>query len=190
MASSHIAAIIPAAGLSARMGSANKLLMDVDGLPLIESVTCATTLHTFSQVIVVTGHDAEIMESRLRNYAVDIVFNPDYNRGMGSSLKTGIAAALAADGYLIWPADMPYITRETVSGILDSYDSGSIVVPVFERRRGHPVLFGSDFFNALQNIPDNEGARAVLSQFEELVVELTVEDEGVLRDIDTPEDLS
>lgn len=193
MPTPRITAIIPAAGLSARMGDRNKLLLEIDGIPLIEHVVRTSLDQHFSRLLVVTGHDAENVAQTLATYPVEIVRNPGFEAGMGSSLIEGVLAGGTAsepcDAYLIWPADMPYIAGETVRMICESYDRDSIIVPTFRGKRGHPVLFSAKFREALLAIPNHEGARSVLDDFPHAVVELSVEDDAILRDIDAPEDL-
>jgi len=160
---------------------------------MIENVVRASLDHGFSHVLVVTGHDAENVSRALDGYAVSIIYNPEYERGMGSSLIAGIRAsfktARSADAYLIWPADMPFIAPATIENVCETFTPESIVVPTYSGQRGHPVLFASKFRKALLSIPGHEGARSVLDRFSDAIIELPVEDAAVLRDIDTPEDL-
>jgi molybdenum cofactor cytidylyltransferase len=201
----NIVAIIPAAGLSRRMGQENKLLLSVNGRPIIENVLHTVAGLDLAGVILVTGHDNKQVAIAAGRHDIDVVYNAGYESGMGSSIITGIKAVSKISmrgvedsttgdtkrraGFLIWPADMPYITRETALKIVDAYDADAIIVPRHEAQRGHPVLFGSRFQDDLLSIPYKNGARTVIDKYPENVVEIDVVDAGVLRDIDTPEDL-
>jgi len=190
MSRQQISVIIPAAGLSTRMGPRNKLLVRIGDMPIVEHVIRACQEQSLSRIIVVTGHEAELVCKVLAPYSVHVAHNTNYQKGMGSSLKCGIRQVESADGILIWPADMPFVEHKTVRKLIDAYNTESIIVPIFNGREGHPVLFGAQFKNDLLSIPEDEGARSVINKNPENVVFLPVTDPAVLRDIDTPEDLS
>lgn len=189
----RISAIILAAGSSTRMGLTNKLLLPISGTPMIECVIRAAVEQDFEKVIVVTGYDASGVQKVLAPFPVQIVYNSLYDTGMGSSLVAGIEADLesdvCSDAYLIWPGDMPFIRRKTIQLICSMFDPESIIVPTFDSHRGHPVLFGARFREALLNIPSDKGARTILKNNSDSVIECPVEDAAILRDVDTPEDL-
>jgi molybdenum cofactor cytidylyltransferase len=190
MSRPELTAVIPAAGLSSRMGPANKLLMDIDGVPVIVRVVRAALMCPVSRVLVVTGHDSENVFRALESLPVRIVNNPLYKTGMGSSLIQGVREAGVTDGYLVWPGDMPFIRPETVAAICEAHDSASIVVPGYRGRRGHPVLFGGHFRDPLLKIRPEHGARSVMNDNPDSVTEVEVEDTAVLRDIDSPRDIT
>jgi molybdenum cofactor cytidylyltransferase len=193
MAAPQISAIILAAGLSSRMGAANKLVLPINGVPIIECVVRTAMGQNFGNVFVVTGHAASDIGHVLSPYPVEIVFNARFDKGMGSSLIAGLQAARKADcesdGWLIWPGDMPFIEPGTLRSICNLFDPESIIVPTYASRRGHPVLFPAKFDKDLDEIPQDSGARSVLELHSNSVVELRVDDPGILRDIDRPEDL-
>ena len=179
------------------MGAANKLLS-----PLGHDTVLATTIRTAvdairnatdSEVIVVTGHEQEQVRDVVRNASVAgsvrYVHNPDYALGMGSSIRTGPGAAV-----MVWPGDMPFITAETVRAVLDAMKTcadpdGAIVRPSYLGEAGHPVLFGAAWKAALRSMNPARGARSIIDAHPDVVLDVPVNDPGILKDIDTPEDL-
>jgi len=104
-----IAAIVLAAGQSRRAGEQNKLLAEFGDAPMISHVVRSAVDSDACQVIVVTGHEAGLVQKTLENYRAEIVFNPEYDSGMASSLRIGIQAVSGEmDGALILLGDMPW----------------------------------------------------------------------------------
>jgi molybdenum cofactor cytidylyltransferase len=184
--SKRVAAIVLAAGRSSRMG-ANKLLVEIDGRPMIAHVLDMLRSLELVQLVVVLGHDAE----RVRAAAGDaeIVLNDDYARGMSTSIQRGAAAITAeADAILIVLGDMPFVRPSDVQKLIDAFDGG-IVAPVHAGRRGNPVLFARRFMDEVSSLTGDVGARAILERHRDAVVEVEVSDRGVHLDVDTPEGL-
>ncbi|MGH6741044.1 MAG: NTP transferase domain-containing protein, partial [Bradyrhizobium sp.] len=189
-----IAAIILAAGRSTRMGGPNKLLAELDGgRKLVRIATEQALASKASEVIVVTGHQAELVEQALAGLKVRFVRNPDFAGGLASSVKAGIAAVSpAADGAVICLGDMPMIDAHLIDRLIESFapDRGNlIVVPVADGRRGNPVLWSRRFFNELMTLDGDIGARHLIARHGEGVAEVPVEGEGAFLDIDTPQAL-
>jgi len=191
-----IAAIILAAGESRRMGSPKARL------PYPESDGSETTfldhlLRVFGSsqagpVVVVLGHDAEKLAPDFRFGAARVVVNRDYKNGMLSSIQTGLRALEhdRVDGVLVCPVDHPEVDPAVVDTLIRRFEEerAPIVVPVHDGRRGHPVLFASDVFAALMKAPNTVGARQVVWDHQEDLVEVEVSDAGVTVDVDTPSD--
>ena len=159
----RVAALILAAGTSSRMGGQNKLLRIVDGLPLVRHAVDAALASRCTQVLVVTGCEADSVESTLDLDRVSIVRNPDYARGMSTSLRCGLAA-LPADtaAVLVLLADMPRVAAAHIDRIVGVFDPArpAIVVPTCQGRRGNPVLWPRRFFAELRgNRRRHRGAR-------------------------------
>ena len=114
--------------------------------------------------------------------------------GMGASLACGVRAANAAggaDAYLVALADMPFIRSSTIAAVRDALAAGApLVAPFFRARRGHPVGIAAKFNKELEALQGDEGARKIIAAHEESLRKIPVGDPGVLRDIDTPGDLS
>jgi molybdenum cofactor cytidylyltransferase len=187
------AAIILAAGRSTRMGGPNKLLAELDGRKLVRIATEQALASRANDVIVVTGHQAELVEQALAGLKVRFVRNPDFAGGLASSVKAGIAAVSpSADGAVICLGDMPLMSAHLIDRLIESFapDRGNlIVVPVADGRRGNPVLWSRRFFNELMTLDGDIGARHLIARHGEAVAEVPVEGEGAFLDIDTPQAL-
>jgi molybdenum cofactor cytidylyltransferase len=185
-----IAAVVLAAGRSTRMGGANKLLMDLHGRPMVARTVEAVAESSARPIIVVTGHERAAVEDALRGNTVGLVHNPRFAEGLSTSLKAGLAA-LPADvaGALICLGDMPAVGVGVYAKLIAAFDpveGRSIVVPLFQGKRGNPVLFAREHFDEIMRLEGDAGARALLSTQPESVCEVEVEDAGVLADADTP----
>ncbi len=189
----QIAAIILAAGRSTRMGGPNKLLAEFQGKKLVRIATEQALASKAGEVIVVTGHQAELVEQALNGLKVKFVRNPDFAGGLAGSVKAGIAAvASEADAAVICLGDMPLIDARLIDRLIEAFapDRGNlIVVPVADGRRGNPVLWSRRFFSELMTLEGDIGARHLIAKHGEAVAEVQVEGESAFLDIDTPQAL-
>ena len=189
----HLAAIILAAGRSTRMGGPNKLLAELGGRKLVRIVAEQALASKVQSVIVVTGHQADLVEQALQGLKVKFVRNPDFAGGLASSVKAGVAALPAdADGAVICLGDMPMIDADLIDRLIVAFapDRGNlIVVPVCDNRRGNPVLWSRRFFDELMTLDGDIGARHLIARHSEAVAEVAVEGYGAFLDIDTPQAL-
>ena len=188
----RIAAVVLAAGRSRRMG-ANKLLLELDGKPLVRHVLDAIAASHATTTIVILGHEAAKVRAALADCAATFVVNEAYHEGLASSLHKGVAALPAeVDGAMIFLSDMPDIEPALIDRMIAAFDPDrhkSIVVPIRHGRRGHPVLWGGAFFPLLLTETQGDaGAKALIDRFADQVVEIAAPTDGVLRDLDTPED--
>jgi molybdenum cofactor cytidylyltransferase len=189
----HVAAIILAAGRSTRMGGPNKLLAELSGKPLVRIVAEQAIASKAKDIIVVTGHQAELVEQALTGLKVKFVRNPDFAQGLATSVKAGIAAVPEeADGAVICLGDMPMISSQLIDHLIDAFapDRGNLIaVPVSGGRRGNPVLWSRRFFDELMTLDGDIGARHLIAKHNEAVAEVPVEGDGAFLDIDTPQGL-
>ena len=189
-----IAAIVLAAGKGERMGRP-KALVEWDGRPFLAHVLETLAAAEAAPIAVVLDPaSADFADaSRLAAAAgAKVVRNEKPERGMLSSIRHGLAAVAGASHAAILPVDHPGIRDETVKALFlhARTTPDRIVVPTWEGRRGHPGVFPAERFPDLMAAPDDEGARAVLRQHASLVLEVTVSDPAVVKDIDTPDDLA
>lgn len=185
-----IAALVLAAGRSNRMNGANKLLLPFEGVPLLARTVARVQAAPVADVIVITGHDDRPIRDALEDLEVRIVYNPEYNDGLATSIRRGLLAAPLADGYLICLGNMPFVTTETLSRLCRQFaaaPSPSIVVATHHGQPGHPVLLHRTFRDALIALTGDDGAHAVAEAHPESVVRLEVPDAAILETIDTPE---
>jgi molybdenum cofactor cytidylyltransferase len=189
----NVAAVILAAGRSTRMGGPNKLLAELDGKKLVRIAAEQALASKASEVVVVTGHQAELVEKALAGLKVRFVRNPEFAGGLASSVKAGIAAVPDnADGAVICLGDMPLISADLIDRLVEAFapDRGNlIVVPVADGRRGNPVLWSRRFFNELMTLDGDIGARHLIAKHAEAVAEVPVEGQSAFLDIDTPQAL-
>jgi molybdenum cofactor cytidylyltransferase len=189
----NVAAVILAAGRSTRMGGPNKLLAELGGKPLVRIVTEQALESKASDVIVVTGHQADEVRKALQGLKVKFVHNPHFAEGLASSVKAGIAAVPEnADGAVICLGDMPLISAHLIDRLIEAFapDRGNLIaVPVSDGRRGNPVLWSRRFFNELMTLDGDIGARHLIAKHGEAVAEVPVEGHGAFLDIDTPQAL-
>ena len=190
----NIAAVVLAAGRSTRMGAVNKMLAEIGGKPLVRIAAEQALASRAKPVIVVTGHEHEQVEKALAGLPVRFVHNPDYAEGLGTSLRTGIAAVPAeADGAIVCLGDMPQVDSGLINKLLAAFDpekGALVVVPSIEGKRGNPVVWSRRFFNELMAVTGDVGARHLIGQYAEAVIEVPLNGEAALTDVDTPESLS
>ncbi|MBL1257513.1 NTP transferase domain-containing protein [Methylocystis sp. Sn-Cys] len=187
-----VAAIILAAGRGARFSAdENKLLAPLDGQPLLRHVAETALASRASRVIVVTGHEQREVAAALAGLPVSYAHNMDYASGLASSLRIGLAAAEQADGALILLGDMPAVSAPVLDALMTAFEAAphcAAVVPVCQGVRGNPVLLARTLFPQLERLRGDEGARRLLRRVDG-VVELSIDDPGILADVDTPADL-
>lgn len=190
----HVAGLLLAAGQSRRMGPENKLLADLDGKPMVRHAAETLQASKAEGLTVVTGHETEAVRACLSDFPARFAFNADYALGLAETVKRGIAALPdSAEGVLICLGDMPRLRVETLNKLIAAFDpqeGRAICVPVYQGKRGNPVLFARRFFPEILELSGDTGAKALIGAYEDHVVEITVEDPGVLLDLDTPQALA
>lgn len=186
----RVAAIVLAAGSSRRAGPVNKLLVAVDGRPMVHTVCENLVSAGLTPVVVVTGFDAEAVQAALGDVDVRYTHNADHEDGMASSLRTGIAAlAPETSGALIALADMPWVKPSTLQRLVSAFrDAGaeSVCRPVHDGRPGNPVVFPKRLFAALSDLRGDVGGKAVVAAEGAAVRDVDVDDPGIFRDMDVP----
>jgi molybdenum cofactor cytidylyltransferase len=189
----RVAALVLAAGRSTRMGAVNKMLAEIGGKPLVRIAAEQAVASHAQLVIVVTGHEREKVEAALKGLSVRFVHNPDYAEGLGTSLKAGIAAVPGeADGVIVCLGDMPQVDAALINRLIAAFDperGALVVVPSIDGRRGNPVVWSCRFFHDLMAIQGDVGARHLIGNYAEAVVEVPVAGDAALTDVDTPESL-
>ncbi len=188
------AAIVLAAGRSTRAESAHKLLSLIGDTPVISATLSAIESAGAMNTVVVTGDAREKIEACTKGLAVDVVHNKDFKSGMGSSIAEGISAIRPESDYVfICLADMPFVQPATLKALMataKTQNSSAIIVPTFNGKRGHPVLWDSKFIPELSRLSGDVGGRNVMYHHREKIIEVPVQDPGILIDLDTPEMLA
>ena len=185
-------AIVPAAGNAERFGG-KKLLAKVDGEPLLDRTIAALLAGGVDQIIVVVAPDAVELQRDVNAFTdarVWPVVNPDPSRGMFSSLQAGIAEA-QGDALVVLPADMPFVQGATVRLLLETFaDKSAIVSPRFNGKRGHPVILPPSLRDEIRAADPHLTLHDILKRHQDQRVDIAVDDQGVIRDVDRPEDLT
>ena len=189
----RVAALVLAAGRSTRMGAVNKMLAEIGGKPLVRIAAEQAVASHAQPVIVVTGHEREKVEAALKGLQVRFVHNADYAEGLGTSLKAGIAAVPEEnDAAVVCLGDMPQVDAALINRLIAAFDperGALVVVPSIDGKRGNPVVWSRRFFHDLMTIQGDVGARHLIGNYAEAVVEVPVAGEAALTDVDTPESL-
>jgi len=187
-----IVSIVLAAGKSTRMGT-QKLLLPFRGTSILKSIIEEIT-HSNSQEtwVVIGSHKNEITEN-LKDCKLNLVENENFEEGMLSSVLTGVNAANKnCDGFLIFLGDQPLIPHAIINRLITVFQKTKkgLLVPTFSGKRGHPVLIDSKYAEAINQINPNIGLRELFINNPSDILEIEVENEAILKDIDTPEDYS
>lgn len=185
-------AIVTAAGSATRFGG-RKLLAEVDGEPLLDRTIRSLLDADVAEVIVVVGSDDRALLERdvnaLNDARVRPVENPDPSRGMFSSIQEGVATA-NGDALLVLPGDMPFVRAETVRALIEAFRARpAIVSPRHRGKRGHPVVLPAALREEIAATSASATLHDVIKRHADLRVDLDVDDPGILRDVDTAEDL-
>lgn len=178
----NIEGVVLAAGYSSR-ADAFKMTLDIGGKCVIERCI-EGMLELCSRIVVVGGYGIERIEDALKNYSnVEVILNPHYAEGMFTSVKAGVRQ-IRGDRFFLTPGDYPLVNPATCRSLLSA--TGDMIIPTFGGRKGHPLLMAGDLAQELLKEPDSSSLRAFIQRKGYSPVE--VADEGILWDIDTPED--
>ncbi|MGE5061715.1 MAG: nucleotidyltransferase family protein [Betaproteobacteria bacterium] len=186
-----IVAVVLSAGESSRMGRP-KALLPIDGQTFIEKIVAALKQTKVGKIIVILGHNARELQSKISHLPVEILINTDYKLGQLSSLQLAVRNLqpdLECDGMLVHLVDHPYLAPALVEEMIRRFyeTKKRIIVPKFHGKRGHPVIFSNALFDEILSAPMEEGAKAVVNAHRAETLEIETEEEGIAVDIDTPE---
>jgi molybdenum cofactor cytidylyltransferase len=184
-----IAGIILAAGESKRFGR-SKQLLDYLGEPFVRRVAKTALANGLSPVVVVTGADSPDVEAVLHDLPITITHNSGWQNGQSSSIQAGLRTLSGQCGAAIFLlADQPQVTPTIIHALMEEHGRtlAPIIAPMVADRRANPVLFDRRTFSALMGLGGDVGGRAIFGKYQ--VVYIPWHDEGLLLDVDTPEDL-
>lgn len=188
-----IAAILLAAGESKRMGEPKMALPWVGDRSMIAQMVKIFHEGGAAPILVVTGGDRQVVEDLLVETDVQFVHNPHFARGeMLSSVKSGLNAIhdMSVDAVMICPGDLPLLLADTVCALIEKWrhDPSPILVPSYRERRGHPIVLARETWPGILALEEDQTLRDFLHKHEPSITYLVVEDPGIRRDIDTPQD--
>ena len=189
----NISSIVLAAGMSKRMLIGNKLLLKVKNKTLLEKTLDNIISANFSKVSVILGHDNILIAKLLKNYNVNIYYNPRYKEGISSSIVEGINNNnVNSDGIMICLADMPEVSKSIYNKMLLAFQSNYknniplIIMPIHNKIKGNPILFSKYFFNDLKKLKGDIGAKELILKNEKYIKRINITINSILNDIDTP----
>lgn len=193
-----VEAVLLAAGAGSRFGGGKLLAALGDGV-LLDRALAVALADPSRAVTLVTGADAERVAAAAQAYAartgqaerLRVVHAPDHAEGMGASLRTGVAALPAdVDAAFVFLGDMPRIPAAVLAPLAQAVAAGApAAAAAFRGQRGHPAIFGRELFPQLLASTGDQGARAVLQGLGPRLALVEAPDDGVLADVDTPDDL-
>lgn len=184
-----IAGILLAAGTSSRMGS-NKMLFELNGESVLRGAARRALASGLSPLVVVLGHEAERAERELAGLPCQVVINPNYDQGINSSLKTGVAAVPAeAQAVVVMLADMPFVTPEMLAGLIARYRSSEapLVISDYEGVNAPPMLYDRSLFGELLAMTGEGCGRQVVKRHRD-EAEVLAWPAAALTDLDVPDD--
>jgi len=183
-------AIILAAGESKRMGRP-KLILPFGEKTIIETVANNAIQSKVDGVLVVLGSNAEKIAEKMGDLPARTTVNPNFRQGMLSSIQWGFGS-LPEDtrAALVMLGDQPLIPSSVMDKVMDAYNQSEngIVLPVYNKRRGHPILVDMKYRDEVKRISPDMGLRALVHNHADDILEVEVDAPGILKDIDTVED--
>ena len=195
-AKSRVAALVLAAGRSTRMAPHNKLLLqDASGCAMVARVVAACAASRVAHTVVVTDYQADRVRRAVHPLdRVTFADAPDYAAGLSASLRAGLRALQGrTDGVIVCLGDMPLVNARMIDRMIAAFAPACgrmIVVPVWQGRRGNPVLWGGALFDEMCSVSGDAGARGLLAHHAGMITTVDADGPGVLTDYDTPESLS
>jgi len=189
-------AVILTAGESRRMGFPKALLDAGNGKKFIENIFCILekiTPQPFETIAVLGYHKDRIVNEAQISESCKIVTNPEPERGQLSSLVEALRSYDSfrlgkIKGLLVCLVDHPFVAESTFQKIVNhaSLNPGSIIIPRFDGRKGHPVFFPAEIFMDLMEAPLDQGARYAVNKNSDRIIVVDVDDSAILKDVDTP----
>jgi molybdenum cofactor cytidylyltransferase len=189
-------AVLPAAGASLRMGRP-KLLLPFRGAPLVAAVVGALRAGGVDGIVLVTAAGDGGLRAWARQAGVATAVNPAPERGMLSSIQEGLAAlggadvlARRGDVLLVSPADLPRLAPDSVAELLRrmAAEKARLAVPVYQGKRGHPLAVAPSLIPEIFGLDPEIGLKQLRDRHEAELLEVPVDDPGVVWDVDTPAD--
>ncbi len=186
----RFAAVILAAGYSSRIGGF-KPLMELGRQSLIARCAGVFRRAGIDDIVVISGHRREEVEAEAARLGLSCIHNPDFDRGMYSSVCTAAANLAEVDGFFMLPVDIPLIRPATIAALSAAFAGRAVVYPSFAGLRGHPPLIPAHLIPAILAHDGRGGLKALLAQQEHRdATDVKVWDQGILMDSDTPEDFA
>ena len=184
-----VSVVLLAAGKSRRMGE-HKLLLPFDGTCVIARTLDNLLAARVGEVVAVLGFQADEVKKAVGG-RVKTVLNPEYALGMSTSLRVGLGAlAVEAPFVMVALADQPLVTTREYNSLIEAAlaSERGIILPVFGGQRGNPIIVARRYLPELTRMSGDIGGRELLRDYPQDILEVSVETEGVIININTPEE--
>ena len=187
-----ISAILLAAGQSKRMNGENKLIKEIQDIPLIKLSVKNILTSSIDELIIVLGYQKEIIEKLIdKNEKIKFVFNKDFESGMASSIKTGIDnLSDKTEAFFICLGDMPMVNHNIYNQLIKSKNNKEIIVPNYKGQQGNPVLFNKSMKEKVMDISGDIGAKKILELNKAKILNLEIDDKSITKGFDTQDNFN
>ena len=197
-----ISAILLAAGESKRMGGENKLLKEINGIPLLNYSIKNILGSSIDELIVILGHEKSLIENIIKkNKKIKFIYNENYKNGISSSIIKGLNhISQNSEAFFICLGDMPNINQNIYNKLIKarySYNKKliskkkkEIIIPIFEEKVGNPILFSKFMKNEMMSVKGDTGAKKIIQKNKNKILYVQVKNSGVTLDFDTKKDFN
>jgi len=195
-----ISVILLAAGQSKRMNGENKLIKEIDGIPLIKHAVKNILGSTIDELIIVVGHEKEIIENIIdKNKKTKFAYNKNFSDGIASSIKIGLSeVSKKTKNFFISLADMPNVNQNIYNKLIKAKNNYNmklkpenrkeIVIPTNDGKDGNPVLFSIFMKPEVMKICGDIGAKEIIENNKTKILRVPFGGDGVILDFDTKDD--
>lgn len=190
MSDDPVAGVLLAAGLSSRMGK-NKLLVELEGKSVLRRAVDTAAAAGLQPILVVLGHERERAQAELEGLPCQTVINPDYARGMNTSLRAGIAAVPpSADAAVVMLADMPFVSAAMIRALVERWRAAGtpLAISTYDGVLAPPTLYGRALFGEIDALDGDGCGKRVIKRHRGEAVEMEWPAPS-LTDLDRPEDV-
>jgi len=197
-----ISAILLAAGESSRMEGENKLVKEINGIPLIKHSVKNILGSAINELIVVLGHEKSLIQNIIeKNKKIKFIYNDNYKSGISSSIKKGLSnISEKSEAFFICLGDMPNVNQNIYNKLIKTrfnYNKKNtpetkkeIIVPIFEEKEGNPVLFSKFIREKIMSIDGDFGAKKIIEKNKNKVLYVPIKSNGIILDFDTKKDFN
>ena len=197
-----ISSILLAAGCSSRMDGENKLIKEINGIPLIKHTIKNILGSSIDEIIVVLGYEKDVIKNLIEdNKKIKFVYNKDYKSGIASSIKTGIKSiSNRAEAFFIILGDMPNVSQSIYNKLIKAkYNYNKkvkikykkeFIIPTFEGKNGNPILVSKYAKKKVTNVKGDCGAKEIIELNKNKALYIPIKNKGVTVDFDYNEDFS
>lgn len=189
MGDRKLACLVLAAGMSRRMGSVNKLLLNFDGQSMIRAVIKQVIASGVDEVFVVIGHEHQLISHELADLRVNIIVNPSFSKGIGTSLSLGISKieSLGFQACMLCLGDLPALKKSHFDMMINAYhrnENALCFAAYYLGEQGHPVIVSFPLYDKLKQLQGDRGAKKVFAEKLTDLVRVDFDDRAGIEDID------